>query len=122
MSARNLLWKKYSNPPLDKVPFIYYVITFRRGGVKDKSKIIKKMSKIVPNCPKLSQIVPNCPKSSQIVPNSSQIRPKFVQNLSKICPKFVQNGPKWSKRVKDGQKWSNIVKENVQRYDYVIYE
>ena len=36
MSARNLLWKKYSNPPLDKVPSIYYVITFRIEGVHKK--------------------------------------------------------------------------------------
>ena len=39
MSARNLLWKKYSNPPLDKVPSIYYVITFSTEGVHKKSII-----------------------------------------------------------------------------------
>jgi hypothetical protein len=44
-----------------KVPFIYYVITFRWGeGVKDKSKVVKKMAKIVKNCQNLSRIVKVC--------------------------------------------------------------
>jgi hypothetical protein len=49
-----------------KVPFIYYVITFRWGeGVKDKSKVVKKMSKIVKSCQKLSKIVKNCQSLSK---------------------------------------------------------
>jgi hypothetical protein len=51
-----------------KVPFIYYVITFRWGeGVKDKSKVVKKMSKIVKNCQNLSRIVKVCQSLSNIV-------------------------------------------------------
>ena len=63
---------------LAKVPFIYYVSTFKGEGGGSK----------------MPKSVQNCPKSVQ---KASQKRPRSVQKFSKKCPKIVQNCPKLSK-------------------------
>ncbi|KAK7877320.1 hypothetical protein WMY93_031970 [Mugilogobius chulae] len=89
-----------------------------------KTRLVKRLSQTVPDCPKLSQTVPDCPTHVQTVPHMSRLShtcpdcPTHVQTVPDMstlsqtvpdCPTHVQTAPHMSRLSHTCPDWWTLV-------------